>query len=163
MRNKITLFILLTALTAQLGLSLENLSCPSTSGTEAVSPAEAGQGSYFYYDGTLGQYTIHMKLRFNSYDHTVTGSYYYDWAGGKRSGTMGLKGTYSGDVTDGKVTLLEYSPSGQEIGRFKCLLSCWTYLGISNYYMQSIDGKGYYNYASGKYYEVDVSYHVDYN
>ena len=117
-------------------------------------------GRSYTYEGKLGSFPIHMTLLFRS-DNTVKGYYYYDSQRVKGNmDTILLRGIFTGDIDDGKISLTEYGASGKEIGSFNCDLNGGheTDLeeGITTIVHLIAGSPGYRNYKSGNTYDVEL-------
>ena len=113
----------------------------------------------FYFEGNIGPYPVHMTLTFHG-NNTVNGYYSYDSQVEKgHYDTLPLKGTYSGDIDDAQLVLMEYSVRGDKvIGTFNCRIEGgygWDG-NISSHYLTISGGSGYRNYKSGKVYRVEL-------
>ena len=113
----------------------------------------------FYFEGTLGPHSIHMTLTFFK-NNTVKGFYTYDSQVAQgNNNTIPLEGTYSGDIDEAHLMLIEYNPSkSKAIGTFDCRIEGgygWD-PNASSHYLTISGGTGYRNYKSGKTFKVDL-------
>ena len=129
--------------------------------TALVSASAQQTSETFYFDGTLGPHSIHMTLTFFK-NNTVKGFYTYDSqvAQGNNS-TIPLEGTYSGDIHEGHIMLIEYNPTkSKAIGTFDCVIEGgYGHEGMFECHWLTITGyPGYRNYKSGKTFAVDLGW-----
>lgn len=113
----------------------------------------------FDFEGKVGSHSVQMRLTFYS-NNTVKGFYTYDSqvAQGNTS-TIPLEGTYSGDINEGHIMLIEYNPSkSKAIGTFDCVLEGgYGHEGMFEMHWLNITGRtGYRNYKSGKILTVNL-------
>lgn len=125
-----------------------------------ASIAQSPKGRSYTYEGMIGSFPIHMTLFFRS-DNSVVGSYYYDSQRARgNNDAIRLEGIYTGDVDNGKISLLEYGPSDKEIGSFNCELGGGHETdsdeGIMIIMHWISGGSGYRNYKSGTTYKVEL-------
>ena len=125
-----------------------------------VSASAQQSNETFYFEGTLGTHSIHMTLTFFK-NNTVKGFYTYDSqvAQGNNS-TIPVEGTYSGDINEGHMMLIEYNPTkSKAIGTFDCVIEGgYGHEGMFEMHWLNITGRsGYRNYKSGKTLTVDLS------
>lgn len=119
--------------------------------------AQSRKPETFYFEGNVGPYPIHMTLTFNP-NNTVKGFYSYDSQVEKGNySTLPLEGTYSGDINDAQLVLMEYTVKKDKvIGTFNCKLEGeygWDG-NLSAHYLTVSGGFGYRNYKTGKTFKV---------
>lgn len=117
------------------------------------------QGS-LYHASTQKTLPIHMTLTFYS-NNTVEGYYTYDRIVAQGSyDTLPLGGTYSGDIDDSQIVLIEYDVDGiKALGTFTCKLSgSYGWDGnLTAHYLNITGRQGYRNHKSGKVYQVNLN------
>jgi hypothetical protein len=127
--------------------------------------AQHHKSETFYFEGNIGSYAVHMTLTFHP-NNTVKGFYTYDSqvAQGNNS-TIPLEGTYSGDIHEGHIMLIEYNPTkSKAIGTFDCVIEGgYGHEGMFECHWLTITGyPGYRNYKSGKTFAVDLGWENTY-
>ena len=127
--------------------------------TALISMSAQRKSETFNFEGKVGPYSVHMTLTFLT-NNTVKGFYTYDSqvAQGNNS-TIPVEGTYSGDIDEAHLMLIEYNPSkSKAIGTFDCRIEGgygWD-PNASSHYLTISGGTGYRNYKSGKTFKVDL-------
>ena len=119
--------------------------------------AQKHNSETFYFEGKLGSYPIHMTLTFHS-NNTVKGFYSYDSQVAQGNyNTLPLEGTYSGDINDAQLVLMEYTVKKDKvIGTFNCKVEGgygWDG-NLSAHYLTVSGESGYRNYKTGKTFKV---------
>ena len=128
--------------------------------TALISMSAQRKSETFTFEGKVGSYSVHMTLTFLT-NNTVKGFYTYDSqvAQGNNS-TIPVEGTYSGDINEGHMMLIEYNPAkSKAIGTFDCVIEGgYGHEGMFEMHWLNITGRpGYRNYKSGKTLTVDLS------
>ena len=129
--------------------------------TALVSMSAQRKSETFTFEGKVGPYSVHMTLTFLT-NNIVKGFYTYDSqvAQGNNS-TIPVEGTYSGDIHEGHIMLIEYNPTkSKAIGTFDCVIEGgYGHEGMFGCHWLTITGyPGYRNYKSGKTFAVDLGW-----
>ena len=112
-----------------------------------------------YHASTQRTLQIHMTLTFYS-NNTVEGYYTYDRIVAQGGyDTLPLSGTYSGDIDNGDLVLIEYNVDyTKALGTFTCkLYGSYGWDGnLAAHYLDISGRQGYRNHNTGKVYQVNL-------
>ena len=127
-----------------------------------VSTSAQPKNETFNLEGKVGSYSVHMTLTFLG-NNTVKGFYTYDSQVAQgNNNTIPLEGSYSGDINQAHLMLIEYNPSkSKAIGTFNCRIEGgYGHEGrFEMHWLEITGGTGYRNYKSGKAFMVDLAGH----
>lgn len=125
-----------------------------------VSASAQRKNETFNLEGKVGSHSVHMTLTFLG-NNTVKGFYTYDSQVAQgNNNTIPLEGSYSGDINQAHLMLIEYNPSkSKAIGTFNCrIVGGYGHEGrFEMHWLEITGGTGYSNYKSGKTLTVNLS------